>query len=411
MGGGKTWAGAEFALSRSAMNPPQCRGLAVEPTFPMVNTNLIPELEKAFRRWHASYTYNKMEKLFAWGPQQRMFWLRSAEEPERLSGPTVAWTWLDEPALTKEETFKRLATRVRDKEAAITQMLFTGTHEGVGNWLNLHVQKALANPNGRSRVVQGTTYDNVHTGPEFFRDIEDAYADDPAGRQNYILGIATARTGNIYTCLTPDNIVKCERPEAGHIVVGWDFNVGHMVTVIGAWFESAQVLHVFGEVVSKSLGGTTTEEHAERVASYLAQRGLVVPVNDGRGKRLLTRQWKKQVDACIDASGKNKHSSATKSDEAHVVAAGFWPMHDNANPLVRNRISAVQKALRHQRLLIDPAGAPITLQAIREHARDEDGNPKKKWGEKEMPLDHYADALGYMVWQLMPVRAVYGRAS
>ena len=98
------------------------------------------------------------------------------------------------------------------------------------------------------------------------------------------------------------------------------------------------------------------------------------------------------------------------TDLAAVRNAGFVPHHEGANPIVRNRIAAVNRALRNRRLSLDESGAPETTRALREHSRDKRGDPQKIWRPKDFQCDHYCDALGYMVWGLMPFRQnTYGK--
>jgi len=185
-------------------------------------------------------------------------------------------------------------------------------------------------------------------------------------------------------------------------VLGGDFNVHYMVTVVGAWDERKAKLHICGEVITRSLNGTNTDAHYHKVREYLCTPAF-------RGgyyeSGMMLDNTNKHITVAIDASGKNPHSAAIQTDEAMVRNVGFKTWHMGKNPEVQDRINTVNAALAAGKLLIDPRAAPETLRAMKEHSWDKHGEPQKRWNKDDHECDHYMDALGYLVYRLLPLKA------
>lgn len=407
MGSGKTMAGAHWLASRSATNPASVEGLVISPSYPNMQQSVLPRIDDAFRAMGVDFALNWSKKQIVWesGGERKRVWLRSAEKPGQISGSSVGFLWNDEPALCSFEAHKRGRTRVRDARAVLQQHLYTGTHEGVKTWFYRLLKKARGNP--KALVVTASTFDNPFNSPDYYEDILDTFAGDAAGMQQYIFGHAAEATGNIYTKFTAANVVKCEEPGDGDLVVGWDFNVHWMVTVLATWNAARRRLHVWGEVTSRVAGGVFTEDHAVRVRDALVQHaGARVALVGRDGVQVIGRNGR-QVSAYIDASGFKKQTTgnaAVRSDAGAVEAAGFTIRSDRQNPFVRNRIAAVQRAAKHGELLVDPR-AEHTLTGLYEHTRDAFGDPQKDWPQGAIQLDHYMDGLGYIVVGVMPLYA------
>lgn len=393
---GKTWAGVRWLITRAFMNPPSVVGLACEPTYDLLRDVLVVSLEEACEQLGIAFAYNQMAKrvTLGTGRESRNIMLRSTEEPERIVGFTAGYALDDEGALHSHDGYIKISARISDPKATLMQLLVTTTPEGTRTWVADKERKG-------ARVVRAATWQNKALSPEYIRKMkEDVFGGDPAGMRQYMEGIATDSSGNIYSQLGLNNIQPFVHRSPVRVCVGWDFNTHNMVTPIFAWDSRSQTLHCIGEVVSKSVSGVTTEEHARKVSQAVLETGLAVQ----HMGRLVNKSDTEPVWAFIDASGSQRRSSATWTDEAAVRAAGFQPRHDASNPLVRDRIQGVRLALSGGRLLFDEARCPNTLRAMREHAYDKNGDPQKKWGPKDFEADHWTDAVGYACYGLMPVK-------
>ncbi len=417
-GSGKTWGLAHKAINLSAANGRECAGIVVTLTHTLKETVILPEFDKAFRLLGRKWKYvGGSKSVITWDGGGKM-WLRTAEHPERLEGPNLAWGVGDEAGQWSEEVFTRLVGRIRDVNAKVSQLIFFGRPEGTRTKFNHNIGEVTAGVRPTAFHVRLRTMDNQANLKESYVDnIKMAVAGDEAMAQQVLEGVAADASGNIYGTIPERCIGKCANPALGDVTVGWDFNNNHMVTPVGTWFAKTNTLHIWGEVVSAEqttypgmsghggahkvdAQGAKIWEHADRVAQYLLDRNVVT-----RSKGHLVSATRNVVDAYCDATGGNRDTGAEKSDLAVVEEKGFRAKHDPRNPRVRVRIAEVRLALERGTLKIDPAGAPLTFQALQGHAYDKWGDPQKWSGpSSDLPLDHYTDALGYMVHGLMPIQ-------
>lgn len=382
-GSGKTRTLVMWAVDRALRNPKGSVVLLVEPTWGMVKKVLVPELRTILEAADIAYEVNKADWTFTF--EGRTIWCQSGEIPENISGLTVACAGIDEPAIQDEEVDRRVSSRIRDPKATCRQMLYVGTHEGLG-WVYRKVQQIP--------TVIAPSWENPFLPADFLHRLRARFAGDEMRFRMYVKGEAMSLQGGIYTRFAERHRVKCHNPREGNLVVGADFNVGFMCWPVAR--RLGNELHVCGEVISKS---STTEDHVRRVRDYLVRRGLAT---EGRGQfgGEMTDSRGERVEVFMDASGNARKTSATRTDKAIVKDAGFWPVCPSSNPLVRDRIELVQYALGRNLLYVDPDAAPFTCKALKEHAYAEWSDPpapQKKWKQDEDPLDAATDALGYVV--------------
>jgi hypothetical protein len=134
---GKTWGGSEKAFWLSKINGSDERtiGVAVEPTYDMVNKYLKPAIENIFDYYGVHLEYNKQNHIFTIPEfNNSSIYLYSADAPKRIESVEASWVWGDEPAQYKPEVFSRILTRMNDKKAKIMQTFLTGTPEGLNHY-------------------------------------------------------------------------------------------------------------------------------------------------------------------------------------------------------------------------------------------------------------------------------------
>lgn len=402
VGSGKTMALAWAGVVRALVNPPGTDGLIISPTYNMLTAPMLETLFEVLEMVGVPYEQNKSDRVIVL-PGDRKIWLRSADKPERIKGINVAWVLFDEGASTSAESYKKAQERMRQShtEPMVRQLLVATTPEGRRTWVYAREQSGDAGLN----IIRATPYDNPGAPADWLQRLEQTYANDPAGRDQYIRGIATDMTGNIYTNLLEKHFQPCVEPRAGQLVVGWDFNVGLMATVLCSWDEDARRLHVFDEVVSKR--PAQTDRHADLVIDVLMKRCGVQEV-DVNGKRQLRDGRGRPVLAFIDASSRALSTNAAWTDQQLVREAGFLIRSGDSNPLVRERVASVQYALAHDMILVD-SRAKQFARAFREHDYDKHGDPRKDDSAEFQP-DHYMDAFGYVVHGLIPIGSRHHRA-
>jgi hypothetical protein len=401
VGAGKSYCLFRKIIALALLNPASVAGLAMEPTYDLLWDVLVPGVEEAGEQMGIPCHHEKQAKRL-W-VADRLIHLRSAEHPERIRALTVGYVAQDEAAIYAREAYENASARMRDPRARVSQLVVTTTHEGTTTW-------CAERERAGAFSVRAPTSANPHLPPGYLDHLRNVvYANDPAGLHQYLEGYATDATGNIYTALTTANEVECVDPRPrgeGRVYVGWDFNVGCMVTTLGTY--DGTTLHIWGEVVTQKSTAAYTDEHAVEVVEVLKRR---VGARHIQGGRLYTPNGE-PVIAVPDASGSSERTSSPNTDHMHVHNAGFTIRCGNSNPPVRERIAACQAAFRTKRFLICPKGAPKTLRAFREHARDKHGDPQKATRTPragEFQPDHFTDAGGYPVVQLMPVLSTRGR--
>lgn len=405
-GSGKTTAGAHACIRRAAICEPGTLFGAVSPTYQMSNRNVVQTLKDECKRLgiHGSWKAGARE----FHVLNAIIQVSSADKPNAIAG-TWSFAWLDESGQMSESAFKEVDGRLRGMGLPHPQTILTSTPDGTKTRQQALLREAQE-WKGRpedcpvSAVIAPTLINRRNLPAEYVDRLLRTYANDPAGKSNRILGIAADASGGIYTNLQPQNVTEYTYQQGDQLVLGWDFNVHWMVTVMAMWRARTNTLHVIGSVTSQSERATTTEEHARDVAEAVKRVGC----------RLHNGRWlnadNTQVEAFIDASGKNPHSNASWTDEQVVRAAGFHPRHGGANPPVKDRIATVQFALAHRHLLFSPTSGDV-LRAMREHPYGKDGTPKKwsGWKDGDFQCDHYTDAVGYVTCHLLPMRRLTWR--
>ena len=106
------------------------------------------------------------------------------------------------------------------------------------------------------------------------------------------------------------------------------------------------------------------------------------------------------IYAYPDASGSKRTSTnAHVSDIAILKENKFRIKAKSVNPLIRDRVASVNRAFEKGRLVIDTEACPELTECLEQQVYLSNGMPDKKSG-----YDHLVEALGYMVYYLMPVR-------
>jgi hypothetical protein len=112
-----------------------------------------------------------------------------------------------------------------------------------------------------------------------------------------------------------------------------------------------------------------------------------------------------------DASSKNRHTSASRSDYVQIRSDARFKARiviDDSNPAVRDRLAAVNLACKNaageHRLKLHPRAAH-TIADLRTRSLDPYGNPMPAEPGQAHDSGHATDALGYMIYKYYPVRA------
>lgn len=399
-GSGKTSLGVAFLLDLGMREGSSGPILGCEPTYPMVRDVMERSIAENLDRWGVPFRHWKQAHIFEVGKSRKFeVWCRSLDRPRSTEGINAIGAWIDEWELCDVEALVPAMQRVRVGGALET--LLTGTPEGYGPAYEL----ILARPAPTTRAYIIRTRDNPFLPASYIDDSKARLGTDEAISEK-LEGVRTARGGRVYARFSrqvhaaPPAAVK---PGRGRLVVGCDFNVRAMQWIVAEIDDERRVAHVVGEICKD--GGTTTDEHAERVASWIGRylqrtRGRAYSRDEIAGMK---------ISAYVDASGTALKSTSSLSDVHLLLQAGFRPVHGSRNPPVRDRVNTLNVLFRDRRITIDGDACPTLIKALETQAYDRSGEPEKKSGAAD--VSHIVDALGYLAHWQWPVDRPGGVAT
>ena len=300
--------------------------------------------------------------------------LRGADNPDSLRGVGLDFLVMDEFADIEQKAWTEVLRPTLSDTAG--HALFTGTPKGVGNWAYDLYKNERKNKSWRS--WQFTTIDG---GQVPMDEIEQARQDldDRTFRQEFMAKFETY-SGVIYYNYSPlKNLTNIEllENESNILYVGIDFNIDPMSAVIAVKLKNA--LYIIDDI---SIYGSNTNELVEEIK---------------------TRYPNKKIIAYPDPASKQRKTSAGgKTDLSILQNAGFVIKMKNAHPAIRDRINAVNSALKSStgdiKLFINPRAKHL-IKSLEQQIYKEGTSIPETNG-----LEHMADALGYMIDFIYPVR-------
>ena len=317
---------------------------------------------------------------------------KSMEHPHRIVGFNIAHALVDEidcmPIKKADSAWKKIIARMstvwpgRD----MNTIDVTTTPEGF-NWVYRKFVKELAsNPTQRPLygIVHASTRQNAKNLPkDYIKSLRESYPSNLVDA--YIDGLFVNLTsGSVYPsfCRKQNHTDATIRP-GEQLHVGMDFNINRM----------AATIHVIRDGLPMLL---------EEATSLFDTPAMIV--------ELKRRFPGHSITVYPDASGKNRKSvNGSESDHSLLRAAGFMVMVNPSNPLVRDRVLAVNAMLlnieQKRRYLVNTDNCPVTTQVLEQQAYSENGEPNKDGTEDPV------DALGYFIVQRFPIAGSYTLAN
>ncbi|NMX70902.1 terminase [Pseudomonas sp. WS 5111] len=317
---------------------------------------------------------------------------KSMEHPHRIVGFNIAHALVDEidcmPIKKADSAWKKIIARMstvwpgRD----MNTIDVTTTPEGF-NWVYRKFVKELAsNPSQRPLygIVHASTRQNAKNLPkDYIKSLRESY---PANLVDaYIDGLFVNLTsGSVYPrfCRKQNHTDATIRP-GEQLHIGMDFNINRM----------AATIHVIRDGLPMLL---------EEATSLFDTPAMIV--------ELKRRFPGHSITVYPDASGKNRKSvNGSESDHSLLRAAGFMVMVNPSNPMVRDRVLAVNAMFLNidhkRRYLVNTDNCPVTTQVLEQQAYTENGEPNKDGTEDPV------DALGYFIVQRFPIAGSYTLAN
>lgn len=299
--------------------------------------------------------------------------LKGADSPDSLRGVGLDFLVIDEFQDVPYQAWTEvLRPTLSDKRG---RALFCGTPKGVGSWSHRLYTQALHE--GDWNAFQYTT---IEGGNVPLEEIEAARRDldDKTFQQEYMATFNTYAGVVYYNFDYKGSVRPLQNPETGVIYVGQDFNYMPQSTVIAQ--VDRKGIHIFDEI--KMMGSSTDDVVAEIKYRYPHSKVVIFPDPAGRQR---------------------KTSAGGRTDLSILVNAGFDVKVRNQHTAIRDRVNAVNALLKsadgNRRLFIDPK-CKHTIESLQRLTYLEGTNQV----DKTSGLDHMADAVGYMVDYLFPIK-------
>jgi hypothetical protein len=392
VGSGKSAALCHEAINLALANP-GCAGVIASPTYTMlrdiIHTALFAMLESRGVEYRH---YKALERVLLTDADSTLL-LRSLDNPDRLRGTNLAWFGLDELSYTKEESWLRMAARLREPAARRLCGFAVWTPKG-SDWV---FARFIKNMGPDYECVQAKPFENkfvLDANPDYYERLEETY--DPRFYRQEVLGeYLSVSSDRAYHTFDPRVHVTARKldPNAS-LFWALDFNVAPMSSIIAQ--RQGNKLTVLDEISLKL--GTTQEACEEFLNRYAMRANNLRIFGDASGRRRQT-------------TGFSDYDALTRA----LVRGGVRKFSDSvppANPPVLNRVNTVNglltNALGEVRLEIDPRCKELIRDLEEVSFKPGTGILDK---DKDPMRTHMSDALGYMIWALYGDKNTIGERS
>jgi len=308
--------------------------------------------------------------------------IKGADSPDSLRGSKLGFLVMDEfQDIDPKAWYEVLRPTLSDSGG---KALFTGTPRGLGSF-SYDLFNTAKDTDGWE-AFQFTTLDGGWIPEE---EIEQARRDmDEKTFQQEYEATFTTYSGAVFYNFDRDNNVKlCANDfDTSHIFVGQDFNVDNMASAVFV-MPNANEMYFIDEI---KMRGSSTDD--------------VV-------KELKNRYPNSKITMFPDPACKARKTSAGgRTDLSILQNAGFEVKMRNSHPAIRDRINATNAKLKSAQgtrtLFVDPKCKEIIKSLERLVYKEGTSIPDKDSG-----FDHMADALGYAVEYLFPIKKEYAASA
>ncbi len=348
-----------------------------EPTYDLIRLIMAPRMEEKLQQYGIRYKYNKSENIiYTSSPQFGDFILRTLDNPARIVGYETYRSHVDEIDTLKEdhaqEAWHKIIARNRQMPKGIPDPFNRVSAYTTPEGFRFVYRRWVKGANESYQMIQASTQSNPFLPADYVDSLRETYP--PQLLSAYLEGqFVNLASGTVYQnydrqkCRSAEQVVGNEP-----IYVGMDFNVTKMAATI--YVIRGKEWHAVDEV---SDGYDTPE-----MVTILSER---YPSN--------------KITVYPDASGKNRKSVGASISDISLLNCSFNVRVRTVNPMVKDRVMAVNAALSNGTLYINDAKCPNTADNLEQQVYDKNGQP-----DKSSNTDHQNDATGYPVAYEMPVR-------
>ena len=317
--------------------------------------------------------YEPSKRRLTW-PNGSWATIYSDEVPDGIRGFSGDTAWIDELGKFKNPrtVWDNLQFGMREVSADQPRVCITTTPRPIPILTEIEEMEGTV-------TVTGSSYENrSNLSPVWFAKTIAAYEGTRLGRQEIHAEILDDVEGRVYSSFSkkpfPDgNVDESVTDTGGEILVGQDFNVNPMASVIAV--RVADECHVIDAI---NIDSSNTAEVAEELNQRYPNRRIIV---------------------CPDPSGKARKTSAAVgvTDFTILSNAGFEVRAPRAAPAVVDRVNNSQAMFLQdgrRRVRIHPRAVPL-IKALSGLAYKEGTSIR----DKASGFDHPCDALDYLLWQ------------
>ena len=379
-GCGKTEALCAKAVALAIVN--QGFALAVfEPTAVMLRDIWLKSFDDYLDRYDIPFSYRASplpEYTLHFPDGDTLILCRSTETWNRIRGQNLAACLVDEIDTSARDMGSKAVQMMlaRLRSGHVRQLAMASTPEGFRLMHKLFMEDENQ---GERRLIKAKTLDNPHLPEGFIASMQELYP--PQLLRAYLEGEFV----NLASCaLYPDfdrSIHYTDTMPGEHdtIFCGVDINVGNSVTQ--HLVRRGDEFHFFAEAVYRD----TQQMAAGLKALY--------PHHFATGQLVLIP----------DASAQQRSTAAAQESDVSILRkAGHQVKVQTSNPLVQDRINAVNMLIAQGRLKIGNRCKHL-IRTASQHAYGDDGKPEKG-GVGMEDLSHAGDAMGYAVYRLAALR-------
>jgi len=376
--------GKSFALCAKAiwlgMANPGTTAMVAEPSFPMIRTVFMPAMELALDQWGIEFDFRvspQPEWILKLPTGQCKLLAVSAENWQKVRGQNISFVLWDECDTSPEDVAHKAGEMflARMRTGTVNQLAVASTPEGFRWAYRVFVE----NKGPDKRLIQVRTEDNPNLPEDFVASLRTNYP--PQLIQAYLEGqFVNLASCSLYPEFDRSLASTDARPDRmDTIFVGIDLNVGNCVTQ--HLVKRGDTFHFFNEAIFRD---------TQQIAAGLKE---MYPEHFRAGHLVLIP----------DASSKQRSTAAAQESDLGILKrAGHKVSPQQSNPLVQDRINAVNALISQGRIKVGN-GCPHLIKTFEQHAYDERGRPEKG-GIGMDDLSHSGDAAGYAVYRLAAIR-------
>ena len=351
-------------------------GWIIYPTYDLAEELFVQPFSQLLDDMNCPYEYNQSKHRFRTAAGNIKIY--QLQKPQRIIGAELTFIGFDEFDVESwkncDIAFKKSIGRMRGSENC--EIYIVTSPEGFHYTHKIFV----TDDNDDRLLVKGKTTDNTYLPKAYIKLLESNYDEQllKAYRDGEFVNLSALSTYHSFS--RENNVKEVNYDPKKPIHIGQDFNTDPLCAVLWQQHYQKPNIRVF-KTYSLSHAGEG-DLLTERLCQQIKQE---YPNNT--------------YYSYPDATGKSRHSSARYSD-IDILRRHFKVRVKHINPLVVNRVNAMNKALQDN-LIIDPSCQDL----INDLERTVNKPNTREIDKSNKELTHLTDALGYSVeWEYPAVK-------